>query len=51
MAYDKALAARIRKVVAALPKGTEKEQFGGVGVVLKGKLARGGIGTDFVIQG
>jgi len=50
MAYDKALAARIRKVVAALPKVTEKEQFGGIGFLLKGNMAVGVIGSDLLIR-
>jgi len=48
VAYDKALAARARK--AAQRKGTEREQFGGIGFLLKGNMAVGVIGADLPVR-
>ena len=50
MAYDKKLADRIRKVVAAQPKLTEREMFGGVGFMLRGNMAYGVIGDEMMVR-
>ncbi len=41
MAYDKALAARIRTFFAGTPSLTEKKMFGGIGWMIGGHLAAG----------
>jgi len=41
MAYDQALAERIRKVLAGEPGLTEKKMFGGVGFMLRGNMVCG----------
>jgi hypothetical protein len=50
MAYDKALAARVRKALAAQRRVTEREQFGGIGFLLKGNMAVGVIGADLLVR-
>jgi TfoX/Sxy family transcriptional regulator of competence genes len=39
VAYDRALADRIRKLVEAVPDLTEKEMFGGLGFLVAGNMA------------
>jgi TfoX/Sxy family transcriptional regulator of competence genes len=41
MAYDKALAQRIRELLAGTPDLIEKKMFGGVGFLLRGNMACG----------
>ena len=41
MAYDKALAGRIRLLLAAKPSLTERKMFGGIGYMLHGNMACG----------
>jgi hypothetical protein len=50
VAYDKALAARVRKALADQWKVTEREQFGGIGFLLKGNMAVGVIGSDLLVR-
>ncbi len=50
LAYDHALAARVRKALAAQRKVTEREQFGGIGFLLNGNMAVGVIGTDLLVR-
>ena len=41
MAYDEALAARIRAALASMPDITEKKMFGGIGFMLRGNMCCG----------
>ena len=41
MAYDQALAGRIRQLLAGTPDLIEKKMFGGVGFLLRGNMACG----------
>ena len=50
MAYDLKLAARVRKALAGRRGVTEKEQFGGVGFLLRGNMACGVIGQDLLVR-
>ena len=50
MAYDKALAQRIREVLAREPGLTEKKMFGGVGFLIRGNMACGVHGDDLIVR-
>ena len=50
MAYDTALADRIRKALGGQAKLTEKEMFGGVGFMLRGNMACGVSGSDMIVR-
>lgn len=50
MAYDKALADRIRKALGRQPALTEKEMFGGIGFMIRGNMACGVIGRDLIVR-
>lgn len=41
MAYDEALAARVRAALASSPEITEQKMFGGIGFMLRGNLCCG----------
>jgi hypothetical protein len=50
MAYDQALAARIRAHLAHRAGVTEKEMFGGIGFMLQGNMAVGVSGDDLMVR-
>ena len=50
MAYDQALAARIRAHLAHRAGVTEKEMFGGIGFMLQGNMAVGVQGDDLMVR-
>ena len=50
MAYDEALAKRIRKVVAAKRGIQEKPMFGGLSFLLKGRMFCGILKEDLVVR-
>jgi len=50
MAYDKALAQRIRDILAVEPDLVEKKMFGGVGFLLRGNMACGVHGNDLIVR-
>jgi TfoX/Sxy family transcriptional regulator of competence genes len=49
MAYDAKLAERIRKALKG-PGVTEKEMFGGIGFMVKGRMCVGVIGRDLMAR-
>jgi hypothetical protein len=50
MAYDEALAARVREQLAAEPALTEKRMFGGLAFLLQGNMAVGLSGRDLMVR-
>jgi TfoX/Sxy family transcriptional regulator of competence genes len=50
MAYDEALAERIRTHVAARGDVTERKMFGGVAWMLQGNMACGVLGEDIAVR-
>ena len=50
MAYDEALAARIRGELAALDAVTEKEMFGGLAFLVAGNMCVGVAGDDLIAR-
>ncbi len=50
MAYDEALAARVRGALAGRPDVTEKRMFGGVGFLAHGNMACGVHGKDLIVR-
>ena len=50
MAFDEALAQRIRMVLADAPGIVEKQMFGGVGFLLDGNMACGVIGDGMIVR-
>ena len=50
MAYNTALAGRIRQELANTPGITEKAMFGGLSFLLNGNMACGVIGDDLVVR-
>src|ERR687888_60783 len=50
MAYDEALAERIRPLVEARGDVTERKMFGGVAWMLQGNMACGVIGDDLCVR-
>lgn len=50
MAYDEALAARIREVLDARDDVVEKRMFGGVAFMVAGKMAVGVIGERLMVR-
>jgi hypothetical protein len=50
VAYDQALAARIRAHLAHRAGVTEKEMFGGIGFMLQGNMAVGVNGDDLMVR-
>ena len=50
MAYDEALAARIRDEVASVADITEKKMFGGLSFLLNGNMAVGVIGDEMCVR-
>ena len=50
MAYDTALADRIRKALGRQPKLTDREMFGGVGFMVGGNMACGVSGKELMVR-
>lgn len=50
MAYNEALAARIRARLSQVPDLTEKKMFGGVGFLVNGNMACGVNGVDMILR-
>ena len=50
MAFDEALAARIREILAARPELSEQKMFGGIAFMLAGNMAVGVIGEDLMVR-
>jgi len=50
MAFDEALANRVRKLVAAEPGLDEKKMFGGVGFLVRGNMSVGIHGSDLIVR-
>jgi len=50
MAYDEALAERIRPLVAARGEVTERRMFGGITWMLQGNMACGVLGDDLCVR-
>ena len=50
MAFDEALADRVRDVLAARPELSEREMFGGIAFMLAGNMCCGVIGEDLLVR-
>jgi TfoX/Sxy family transcriptional regulator of competence genes len=50
MAFDEALADRIREVLASQPGLSERKMFGGIAFMLAGNMAVGVIGEDLMVR-
>jgi TfoX/Sxy family transcriptional regulator of competence genes len=50
MAFDEALADRIRDVLAPRPELSERKMFGGLAFMLAGNMAVGVIGEDLMVR-
>jgi len=50
MAYDEALADRIRDVLGARSEVSERKMFGGIAFMLEGNMAVGVIGEDLMVR-
>jgi TfoX/Sxy family transcriptional regulator of competence genes len=50
MAYDEALAERIRQVFEREPDVTERKMFGGIAFMVGGNMACGVIGDDLMVR-
>ena len=50
MAYDEALADRVREVLSAHGGLSEREMFGGIAFMLGGNMACGVIGDDLLVR-
>lgn len=50
MAYDEALAARVRDLLVPRSDLTEREMFGGIAFMLAGNMAAGVIGHDLLVR-
>ena len=50
MAFDEALADRIRDVLASRPELSERRMFGGIAFMLAGNMAVGVIGDDLMVR-
>jgi TfoX/Sxy family transcriptional regulator of competence genes len=50
MAYDKALANRLRLILSGTGGILEKQMFGGIGYILNGNMACGVIGSDLIVR-
>jgi TfoX/Sxy family transcriptional regulator of competence genes len=50
MAFDEALADRIRDVLASRPELSERKMFGGIAFMLAGNMAVGVIGEDLMVR-
>lgn len=50
MAYDQALAERIRGILSDIPHLQEKKMFGGVGYLIQGNMACGVNGNNLIVR-
>jgi len=50
MAFDEALAERVRAALAGTPGMVERQMFGGIGFLLNGNMACGVIGDGLVVR-
>ena len=50
MAYDEALAERIRTIIAARSDVTERKMFGGIAWMVGGNMACGVLGEDVLVR-
>jgi len=50
MAYDEALADRVRDVLAARPDLTERKMFGGIAFMIYGNMAIGVSGEELMVR-
>lgn len=50
MAYDTALAARVRAAASSLRGVTEKQMFGGLAFLLEGKMFVGVLGSELMVR-
>ncbi len=50
MAYDEAVAHRVRKVLQSRKDITERKMFGGIAFLLNGNMCCGVIGSDLVLR-
>ena len=50
MAFDEALAERVRDVLAPRGEVTERKMFGGIAFMLSGNMAVGVIGEDLMVR-
>jgi TfoX/Sxy family transcriptional regulator of competence genes len=50
MAYDEALADRIREVLSARSDVTERKMFGGIAFMVAGNMACGVLGEDLIVR-
>ena len=50
MAFDEALADRVRDVLAARPELSERRMFGGIAFMLAGNMCCGVIGEDLLVR-
>ena len=50
MAYDEALADRVRELISARAEVSERKMFGGIGFMLSGNMAVGVIGEDLIVR-
>lgn len=50
MAFDEALADRVRGALAARPEVSERKMFGGIAFMLAGNMAVGVIGEDLMVR-
>jgi TfoX/Sxy family transcriptional regulator of competence genes len=50
VAYDERLTGRVRKLMKAHSRVTEREQFGGIGFLVRGNMACGVLGQDLLVR-
>lgn len=50
MAYDKALAQRVRKLLSRRREVSEMEKFGGIGFLIRGNMACGVLGKELLVR-
>jgi len=50
MAYDEALAARVRELICLRESSTERKMFGGIGFMLAGNMACGVLGGELIVR-
>ena len=50
MAYDERLVSRIRRLLKGRKQMTEREQFGGIGFLVRGNMACGVLGEDLLVR-
>lgn len=50
MAYDEALATRVRTALAGEPGVIEKKMFGGIAFMLRGNMACGIVGDEMMVR-